>query len=82
MKSLALALQANPDEGTTTQFWCWRISRTDFEPESGFAASHIWFGSDLSLDPQDAEGVLSLDRTTQTDNTMGAGMRLKSNFGG
>ncbi|WP_296643466.1 DUF2163 domain-containing protein [Roseinatronobacter sp.] len=40
---------------------------TDFEPESGFAASEIRAGSDLSVDAQDAEGVLSSDRITETD---------------
>jgi uncharacterized phage protein (TIGR02218 family) len=40
---------------------------TDFEPESGFAASEVRSGSDLSVDAQDAEGVLSSDRITETD---------------
>ena len=40
---------------------------TDFEPESGFAASEIRAGSDLSVDAQDAEGVLTSDRITETD---------------
>ncbi|SLN61557.1 hypothetical protein ROG8370_02836 [Roseovarius gaetbuli] len=40
---------------------------TDFEPESGFAASEIRAGSDLAVDAQDAEGVLSSDRITETD---------------
>ncbi|MFD1511010.1 DUF2163 domain-containing protein [Lacimonas salitolerans] len=40
---------------------------TEFEPESGFAASEIRAGSDLSIDAQDAEGVLSSDRITETD---------------
>ena len=40
---------------------------TDFEPESGFAASEIRLGSDLSVDAQDAEGVLTSDRITETD---------------
>lgn len=39
----------------------------DYEPESGFAASEIRGGSDLSVDAQDAEGVLSSDRITETD---------------
>jgi uncharacterized phage protein (TIGR02218 family) len=38
-----------------------------FEPESGFAASEIRSGSDLSVDAQDAEGVLTSDRITETD---------------
>ena len=38
-----------------------------FEPESGFAASELRSGSDLAVDAQDAEGVLSLDRITETD---------------
>ena len=40
---------------------------TDFEPESGFAASEVRSGSDLSVDAQDAEGVLTSDRITETD---------------
>ena len=38
-----------------------------FEPESGFAASELRSGSDLAVDAQDAEGVLSSDRITETD---------------
>jgi hypothetical protein len=81
MKTLAPALQAHLDEGTTTLAWCWRIARadgvtfgftdhdrtltfdgTDFEPESGLTASEVRSGSDLSVDAQDAEGVLTSDR--------------------
>jgi uncharacterized phage protein (TIGR02218 family) len=40
---------------------------TDFEPESRFAASEVRSGSDLSVDAQDAEGVLASDRITETD---------------
>ncbi len=40
---------------------------TDFEPESGFVASELRGGSDLAVDAQDAEGVLSSDRITETD---------------
>ena len=40
---------------------------TDFEPESGLTASEIRSGSDLSVDAQDAEGVLTSDRITETD---------------
>jgi uncharacterized phage protein (TIGR02218 family) len=40
---------------------------TEFEPESGFAASELRSGSDLAVDAQDAEGVLSSDRITETD---------------
>jgi uncharacterized phage protein (TIGR02218 family) len=40
---------------------------TAFEPESGFAASEIRAGSDLAVDAQDATGVLSSDRITETD---------------
>ncbi|HDR29122.1 DUF2163 domain-containing protein [Rhodovulum sp.] len=40
---------------------------TEFEPESGFTASEVRSGSDLSVDAQDAEGVLSSDRITETD---------------
>ena len=40
---------------------------TEFEPESGLAASEVRSGSDLSVDAQDAQGVLSSDRITETD---------------
>ena len=40
---------------------------TAFEPESGFAASEIRSGSDLAVDAQDASGVLTSDRITETD---------------
>lgn len=40
---------------------------TSFEPESGFAASEIRAGSDLAVDAQDATGVLTSDRITETD---------------
>ncbi|SNT40343.1 DUF2163 domain-containing protein [Antarctobacter heliothermus] len=40
---------------------------TGFEPESGLTASEIRSGSDLSVDAQDAEGVLSSNRITETD---------------
>ena len=40
---------------------------TFFEPESGFAASEVRSGSDLAVDAQDAEGVLTSDRITETD---------------
>lgn len=40
---------------------------TDYEPESGFTASEIRSGSDLSVDAQDAEGALTSDRITETD---------------
>ena len=40
---------------------------TQFEPESGFAASEIRAGSDLAVDAQDATGVLTSDRITETD---------------
>ncbi|MBA4324682.1 MAG: beta-tubulin [Rhodobacter sp.] len=38
-----------------------------FEPESGFAASEVRAGSDLAVDAQDATGVLTSDRITETD---------------
>ena len=38
-----------------------------FEPESGFTASEIRTGSDLSVDAQDAEGVLTSTTITETD---------------
>ena len=40
---------------------------TDFEPESGLTASEVRSGSDLSVDAQDAKGVLTSDRITETD---------------
>jgi len=40
---------------------------TDVEPESGLTASEVRSGSDLSVDAQDAEGVLTSDRITETD---------------
>lgn len=40
---------------------------TTFEPESGLIASEVRTGSDLSVDAQDAEGVLTSDRITETD---------------
>ena len=40
---------------------------TEFEPESGLTASEVRSGSDLSVDAQDAEGVLTSDRITETD---------------
>jgi len=38
-----------------------------YEPESGFAASEIRMGTDLSVDAQEAEGVLTSDTITETD---------------
>ena len=38
-----------------------------YEPESGFAASEIRTGTDLAVDAQDAEGVLTSDTITETD---------------
>ena len=40
---------------------------TTFEPESGFTASEIRSGSDLSVDSQDTEGVLTSATITETD---------------
>lgn len=40
---------------------------TSFEPESGFAASEIRACTDLAVDAQEAEGVLSSDRITEAD---------------
>ncbi|OUS03948.1 beta tubulin [Rhodobacterales bacterium 52_120_T64] len=40
---------------------------TTFEPESGFTASEIRSGSDLSVDAQEAEGVLTSNTITETD---------------
>lgn len=44
-----------------------RFDGTDFEPESGLTASEVRSGSDLSVDAQEAEGVLTSDRITETD---------------
>jgi hypothetical protein len=43
----------------------------DYEPESGFVASEIRAGSDLSVDAQDAEGVLTSTRITETGQRRG-----------
>jgi uncharacterized phage protein (TIGR02218 family) len=43
------------------------IDGTTFEPESGFTASEIRSGSDLSVDAQEAEGVLTSTTITETD---------------
>ena len=40
---------------------------TNFEPESGFAASEVRRGFDLSVDAQDADGVLTSERIAETD---------------
>jgi uncharacterized phage protein (TIGR02218 family) len=40
---------------------------TDFESETGLVPSELRNGSDLSVDAQDAEGVLTSDRITETD---------------
>ncbi len=40
---------------------------TTYQPESGFTASEIRAGSDLSVDAQDAEGVLTSATITETD---------------
>jgi len=40
---------------------------TTFQPQSGFTASEIRSGSDLSVDAQEAEGVLTSDTITETD---------------
>ena len=39
----------------------------NYEPDSGFAASEIRSGTDLAVDAQDAEGVLTSDTITETD---------------
>lgn len=44
---------------------------TDFEPETGLIPSKLRAGSDLSVDAQDAEGVLTSDRITETDISEG-----------
>ena len=38
-----------------------------YEPDSGLAASEIRSGTDLAVDAQDAEGVLTSDTITETD---------------
>ena len=43
------------------------FDETTFEPESGLVASEVRSGSDLSVDAQDAEGVLTSDRISETD---------------
>lgn len=40
---------------------------TTFESESGLVPSEIRTGSDMAVDAQDAEGVLTSDRITETD---------------
>jgi uncharacterized phage protein (TIGR02218 family) len=40
---------------------------TLFGPESGLTASEVRAGSDLAVDAQDAQGVLTSDRITETD---------------
>lgn len=40
---------------------------TSFEPETGLTPSELRAGSDLSVDSQDAEGVLSSERISETD---------------
>ena len=40
---------------------------TTFAPESGFTASEIRAGSDLSVDAQEVEGVLTSNTITETD---------------
>lgn len=40
---------------------------TTYQPESGLTASEIRSGSDLAVDAQDAQGVLSSDEITETD---------------
>ena len=40
---------------------------TNFEPETGFAASEIRSLGDLSVDAQDVQGALRSDRITETD---------------
>jgi uncharacterized phage protein (TIGR02218 family) len=40
---------------------------TTYEPESGLSASEIRAGSELAVDAQEAQGVLTSDRITETD---------------
>ena len=55
---------------------------TTFEPESGFTASEIRSGSDLSVDAQEAEGVLTSDTITETDILDAAGTTPQWKSGG
>lgn len=50
---------------------------TDFEPESGLTASEVRSGSDLSVDAQDAEGVLTSDRISVACFDFGSGGRVR-----
>ena len=43
------------------------VGGVTYEPDSGFAASEIRSGTDLAVDAQDAEGVLTSDTITETD---------------
>lgn len=43
------------------------LAGVTFEPDSGFAASELRGDTNLSVDAQDAEGVLSSSRITETD---------------
>ena len=53
--------------GFTDQGWTVNFDSTDFEPEVGLTGCEGGSGSDLSVDAQDAEGVLTADRITETD---------------
>ncbi len=57
---------------------------TTFEPESGFTASEIRAGSDLSVDAQEAEGVLTsttiASRVCGDEATATAAVRTSASF--
>lgn len=53
--------------GFTDHDWALAFLGTSFEPDSGLIASEVRSGSDLSVDAQDAEGVLMSGRITETD---------------
>ena len=55
---------------------------TTFEPESGLIASEIRASSDLAADAQEAEGVLSSSRITETDILDGRWDTLAVSLGG
>lgn len=69
--TLAWCWRITRDDGVTFGFTdhdqALSFAGTDFEPESGLSATEVRTGSDLSVDAQDAEGVLSSDRISETD---------------
>lgn len=55
---------------------------TDFEPESGLTASEVRSGSDLSVDAQDAEGVLISNGSPRPTSSTVDGTMPRSRSGG